>query len=274
MYAVSIANYWIKSAVAPATLERKEFVFSTLFVHQQYQHYGHELNQLHFLFDQLPFTLHEGRNCIKIMEIAGKKLVVKRFGRITLANRVIYRCFRKSKARRAFDNANTLRKKGIHTPMPVGYLEINDRLTLRTSYFVSEYQPGQRLTHLPSCPHDTRALLDALGEYVFRLHQHGVFHRDLNPGNVLYQRDLDGQFSFSLLDNNRMRFERATSRARVKNLDRLCLPIDALAHVVQRYSELSGLDAFDIMREALCFYHIDLERRRFRAQLKMKLGWS
>lgn len=158
MFAVSIANYWIKSAVAPATLERKELVYSTLFVHQQYQHYGHELNQIHFLFDQLLFTLHKGRNCIKIMEIAGKKFVVKRFGRITLANRVIYRCFRKSKARRAFDNANTLRKKGIHTPMPVGYLEINDRLTLRTSYFVSEYQPGNgsptyRVVHMTLGPY-------------------------------------------------------------------------------------------------------------------------
>lgn len=71
-----------------------------------------------------------------------------------------------------------------------------------------------------------------------------------------------------------MRFERATSRARVKNLDRLSLSIDALAQVIQRYAELSGLDAFDIMREALCFHHIDLERRRFRAQLKIKLGWN
>ncbi len=42
--------------------------------------------------------------------------------------------------------------------------------------------------------------------FVNRLHQKGIIDIDLNAGNVLYQPQADGHYTFSLIDINRMKF--------------------------------------------------------------------
>lgn len=60
-------------------------------------------------------VLHEGRNQIRAFDIGGESLVVKRYKRPHLFNRVMYSFFRKNKARRAYEHA--LRRAGwVSTP--------------------------------------------------------------------------------------------------------------------------------------------------------------
>src|SRR5690554_145431 len=63
------------------------------------------------------------RNSIKTITIDGVVLSVKSFKVPHLVNSIAYRYFRKSKARRSFENALTLLNMGIGTPEPVAYFE-------------------------------------------------------------------------------------------------------------------------------------------------------
>lgn len=61
-------------------------------------------------------VLHEGRNQIRAFDIGGESLVVKRYKRPHLFNRVMYSFFRKNKARRAYEHALRLRGMGFRHP--------------------------------------------------------------------------------------------------------------------------------------------------------------
>ena len=64
-----------------------------------------------------------GRNVVKRFQWEGVDVVVKRFGRITSFNRLMYSTVRESKAMRAYKNASKLRAMGISTPEEIAVLE-------------------------------------------------------------------------------------------------------------------------------------------------------
>lgn len=84
-------------------------------------------------------VLHEGRNTLKLFEADGQRVVVKRYGRLSFFNRLVYGMLRKSKAERAYRHVVRLHKLGIDTPEELGFVEIRRRGLLRDSYFVSAY---------------------------------------------------------------------------------------------------------------------------------------
>lgn len=63
--------------------------------------------------------LHEGRNEVRRFSVGELDLVVKRYKRVNLVQRVVYTFFRKSKAERAYKYAHTFRNCGIDTPHEV-----------------------------------------------------------------------------------------------------------------------------------------------------------
>ena len=82
-------------------------------------------------------VLHEGRNQIRAFDIGGESLVVKRYKRPHLFNRVMYSFFRKNKARRAYEHALRLRGMGFDTPEPVAWSEYRKDGLIADTYFVS-----------------------------------------------------------------------------------------------------------------------------------------
>ena len=87
-------------------------------------------------FDELGNAKHLGRNHIRIVEVDGKKLVIKYFKKITSANRLIYGNLRKSKAKRSYENSLKLLENGIGTPEPVGYIDVYNNHSLQKSFYV------------------------------------------------------------------------------------------------------------------------------------------
>ena len=79
------------------------------------------------------------RNIIKLFEVDGKTINIKSFKIPNLINKIAYRYFRKSKARRSFEYATLLLEKGIGTPQPIAYLENYDYIGLKDSYYASEH---------------------------------------------------------------------------------------------------------------------------------------
>lgn len=192
-------------------------------------------------------TVHEGRNTIKLFETGGQRMVVKRYGRLSFFNRLVYGVFRKSKAERAYRHAIRLRKLGIDTPEEIAFVEIRQRGLLRDSYFVSaysDYLPLRPVTELFMQTPKMRPILDALTEFLFRMHRAGVLHKDLNIGNILYKNDDRDGYVFQVIDTNRMKFRRRLSmRQRLDNLRRLSCPAPAYLYILDRYARLVRSDA-------------------------------
>lgn len=220
-------------------------------------------------------TLHEGRNTIKRFETDGVRMVVKRYGHLSFFNRLIYGFLRKSKAERAYRHAARLRRLGIDTPEEIAFVEIRRRGLLRESYFVSaysDYLPLQPITELYSQTQEARAILDALSEFLFRLHWAGVLHKDLNIGNILYKEDVRGGYVFQVIDTNRMEFRRTLSvRQRLKNLRRLSIPAPAYLYILDRYAGLIRSDANTVQLKGVVFRLFFEMRQRMKRRVKQML---
>lgn len=166
--------------------------------------------------------IYQGRNRVVSMRFDGEMTNIKEFKIPHLLNRFIYTTFRRSKARRAFDNAIKLRNLGFNTPEPHGWLEIRHGLLLGKSYFVSQQLIGfNDLRNLDKENIDPARFSQALGKLIARLHTHRILMKDLSPGNVLWQRTPKGDYIFFLVDINRMEFEVTSKRKLLKNFDRL-----------------------------------------------------
>ena len=88
-------------------------------------------------FERSGQILFEGkRNIIKIFEYRSLTINVKSFRVPIFINGFIYKNFRKSKAKRSFENAKILISKGIGTPKPIAFYEKLNWLSLRESYYI------------------------------------------------------------------------------------------------------------------------------------------
>ena len=174
-------------------------------------------------------VLHEGRNQIRAFDIGGESLVVKRYKRPHLFNRVMYSFFRKNKARRAYEHALRLRGMGFDTPEPVAWSEYRKDGLIADTYFVSR---RSELTPLPQTMRrfpapDTLPVLEAFARFTVRLHEQGICHEDFNQTNILWEYDgAAGNYRFQLIDINRMRFHARPLRPDecMINLRRLSCP--------------------------------------------------
>jgi serine/threonine protein kinase len=172
-----------------------------------YQHLKEWVAQIPQLFaTQQGTLLYNGRNQIRLFEVGGEKLVVKRYKRHDWVKMLIYTFFRPSKARRAYENATTLRKYNVGTPHEVAYLESTCAGLVQQVYYVCAYTDWEPIKPrlIEQSPYD-EMLAVAYAHFVASLHEAGILHRDLNPTNVLYHAENE-RYDFQLIDINRMQF--------------------------------------------------------------------
>ncbi len=194
-------------------------------------------------------VIYRGRNVIFRDLVEGDDVAVKRFPVVSPGKRLVYR-LRATKAVRAFDHALRLEALGVGTPQPFAAVEVSRGGWPAASYFCSAYLPEVREARELRLPgaRDRTLLLGLLGEFVGRLHELGVVHRDLTSGNILLvpDRARPGGVSFQLVDINRMRFARVGARAGVANLVQLRLNDDG--EVLAGYCRARGLDPARLRR--------------------------
>ena len=154
-------------------------------------------------FDEVGTVIYEARNVVKRMELPdGTRVVVKRYKRPVFLQRLVYSFLRPSKGLRACNNALELRRRGVDTPSPIACVEQRMCGVYQRGWFVYRYHEGTPFAQLDM---RDRALLDGFAAYAARLHSAGVIDRDFNVGNILCNR-IDGRWSFTLIDINRMKF--------------------------------------------------------------------
>lgn len=208
-----------------------------------YEQLGQWLETMPTLFaTQQGQLLYDGRNQIRLFEHEGTKLVVKRYKRHDMAKRVVYTFFRKNKARRSYENAQSLRSRGFQTPQEIAYLEERQAGWIVQVYYVCLYTQAQpiRPRLIEQTPFDM-SLATAYAHFVVSLHEAGVLHRDLNPTNVLFTEQ-SGTFSFEVIDINRMQFfDGPVPQAEcMENLTLFWWFTDVYRFVLQEYAKERG----------------------------------
>ncbi len=188
-------------------------------------------------------TLHWGRNYLYVARFAdpaGEPLavVVKQFRRDGRRERRR----RASKAARSFDAALALAAAGLATPEPVLVAESADPRgpclyvcrylpdTLEARYLFRARNAGTLAADFPGF--DFPSFLAALGKTLRRLHDAGIWHRDVSGGNILLPAAAAGAAvevrDLLLIDLNRARLGKPpTASERSRDLCRLALFVRA-----------------------------------------------
>ncbi len=200
-------------------------------------------------------TLHDGRNTVKRFTVGGQTLVVKRYKRPNVVQRIAYTFFERSKAERAYVFAGILRDRRISTPHEVAYIEQSSGGLLTGSYFVSEECAWPSLREALERPDFDRTLAAALGRYLVTLHERHIAHGDLNLGNILYHTQADGTYAFALIDTNRSHFGPLSRRDCLRNLLRLTYDTALMDFVVREYATSRGWDADRFAADELHLLH-------------------
>lgn len=242
----------------------------------KYKDYEDKLSEHINLFDVKGSNFIIGqRNKIKLFELNGIIINVKSFKIPHLINKIAYKYFRKSKARRSFEYATALLEKGIGTPQPIAYFENYDAVGLKDSYYVSEHLQCdltfRELVEIPEYP-DHENILRQFTHFSFNLHQKGIEFLDHSPGNTLIKKNSEGNYNFFLVDLNRMNFHEFMSfDIRMKNLCRLTPLIEMVAVMSNEYAKISG-ESEKLIFETLCKKIADFQEQFYRKKrLKKKL---
>lgn len=218
------------------------------------------------------------RNKIKLFHLDAVTINIKSFKIPNLINKIAYKYFRKSKAKRSYEYAITLLKNGIGTPQPIAYFENYNWLGLADSYYISEHLQAdltfRELVQNPDYP-DHENILRQFTQFTYDLHEKGVEFLDHSPGNTLIQKVREGKYDFYLVDLNRMNFHPVMDfDSRMKNFNRLTPKIEMLAVMSAEYATLYDKKYNDIFNK-MCFFTTDFQVKFHRkiARKKKLLFW-
>jgi len=224
---------------------------------------------------------HEGelfgdgkRNKIKLFSVENQLINIKSFKNPNFLNKIVYRYFRKSKARRSFEYATVLLEKGIGTPKPIAYFENYDLMGLKDSYYISEHLncdlTYRDLVEIPEID-DHENILRQFSRFCYDLHQKGIEFKDHSPGNTLISKNSNGAYDFYLVDLNRMSFHSKMSfELRMKNMCRLTPKLEMIKIMSDEYAKASGENPNDVF-DALWQFTSDFQKKYHRKKhLKAK----
>jgi hypothetical protein len=246
-----------------------------LTIHPNFVQFKKELNNFIDYFSSDGLLFGDGnRNKIKLFELGEKTINIKSFKIPNLFNQVIYKFFRKSKARRSYEFANRLLEYEIGTPQPIAFCENASFMGIQKSFYISEHLQAdltfRELVEIPSYP-DHENILRQFVQFSFRLHEKGVEFLDHSPGNTLIKKTTEGKYDFFLVDLNRMNFEvKMDLNSRMKNLARLTPKMEMIAIMSNEYAKLYN-KSFDDIHTSLRFHTEKFQAKyHFKQKLKNK----
>ena len=210
------------------------------------------------------------RNSIKKVEVSNKVIIIKAFKIPNVINQIVYRYFRKSKARRSFEFATNLINLDIKTPAPIAYIEDFTLLGLKRSYYISEfvdYDITYRELSLQSESEENEVILRAFTKFTYGLHEKEIIFLDHSPGNTLIIKKNNG-FDFYLVDLNRMKFGKLDFEDRMKNFSRLTPEKDMIQFMSKEYAKLSGENVERVFKSM--WNYTQKFQKKFQRKLRLK----
>ena len=225
------------------------------------------IRKLPEVFKKEGFFLRKSRNQLKVIEVNNVKLCIKKFGRPTLANIFIYSFFRKTKAERSFLFARKLLQYGIHTPQPIGYIEFKNKWAiLKQSYYICIYEESlftMNFVFNNTILNKEKVIKQFVDFAVDGLHANGVFHKDFNGANTMVSKDDKGNYQYSVVDLNRIKFnQKMGHRKSIKHLTKTCSDPYSLAKIGEFYANKLKEDSTQTSMEMIAYKYISIKRRR------------
>ena len=221
-------------------------------------------------FDNMGSVIVNNRNIVKKIDTERGTIIIKSFKGMYFFNRLAYSFLRKSKAERSYINSAILNDKGILTPPNVGWLDCYHGRLLGDSYYISAYSPYQTLRDiLKENDHDIQfktSLYHHLLLFIAKMHRLDVLHNDLSLSNILVIPNSDG-YEFSIVDLNRVRFQKVSFREGLKNFHKLEIPEDELNNLIRAYAVQAG----ESPQAAVDLFWADTNRTRYIRSLRKGL---
>jgi tRNA A-37 threonylcarbamoyl transferase component Bud32 len=210
--------------------------------------------QIPSVFTKQGKILYNQRNQIRVFNINGEEINVKKYCIPSIFNRLIYSAgIRMPKAQRAFENMEKLLKIGISTPNPYAYIIEKENGILGFSYLISRQIDGKTIGY----DSHSKALISQLAHFTADMHQKGALHRDYTPNNILLS-EKEGHYAFSLVDTNQCVFSEKPIpvwRA-LPYLIQLFLKNKEFSYFVAEYARFRGADPQRCCRTAKRLRHI------------------
>ena len=234
--------------------------------------FKNDLFEIEKHFNKSNKSIHKARNELKVAPINGLDIVIKAFKIPHFINRVVYAYFRDSKAKKSYQNAIELTKRGVSTPEPIGYIEHFKMGLFDKSYFLSKYEPYD-LTIREALHHkieDYKEVLEAFTAFTYDLHQKGVWHVDYSPGNILIRKSKKG-YEFFIVDINRMVFREINAYQGLENFNKLWAKDEDMTLMAKKYASLADLDESSAIERAISHNQMHKDKIEFKRNLKHKI---
>ncbi|HLW61953.1 MAG TPA: lipopolysaccharide kinase InaA family protein [Flavobacterium sp.] len=245
-----------------------------LTINPDFKQIENEIKEAMLHFEHKGTLLVKGsRNTIKTFETSAGIINVKSFKKPNFINTIVYRYLRASKAKRSFEYGLKLRSKEIGTPEPIAFSEFPNGMGLGKSFYVCKHihaiHTFRDLVEQPFLKNHN-LILRAFTRFCFELHENGVEFKDHSPGNTLIIAEEDTDYTFYLVDLNRMNFLKEMSfEQRMYNLRRLTPKKEMISVMANEYSKLytkrTEKDIFQLMWQ----YTLDFQEH-FKRKQKIK----
>lgn len=226
-------------------------------------------------------TLRKARNIIwTVPGPAGRTVVAKKPLKMP-PHKWLLDHFKPSKSRRSWVAAAELSRRGIATAQPLAFFEKEGDHTKLQNFFVCEHVPHDfSAREMLIAFHDgaqafrgieAKDAYQQLARFLLRMHEHGVFFRDLAGGNILVKKNNNNELTFTLIDINRARFyNRSTPlNQRISDLTRIChkLHWQGRDFLVEHYLQSMLKKKHFTLRYRIPFYLYD-----FKVNFKRRYG--
>jgi hypothetical protein len=188
--------------------------------------------------------------------------------------------FKPSKAKRSWNGAIELIRRGISTAAPVAYFEKIGDTTLKQNFYICEFVPAQTTVGQLFSAFtrgetswggiDAEDILKQVAQFCLNMHQHLVFFRDLSGGNILVNKGTDKTLQFSLIDTARLRCVKHTPfprKHRLADMTRACHKLDWAHRQFLMAHYFAGIGSSFSWLDKLSFYLYD-----FKVSLKRTIG--
>lgn len=215
-----------------------------LVLNEKYRNIEDFIENLPLNFNDIGEVLYAERNVIKTFDVDGIKLNVKSFKKPIWINQFIYSTLRPSKAKRSYQYAFMLQERGFHTPTPVAYMELKKFNLLKYSLYVSIHEQFDGLMRelRTGTLEGREELLRQFAQFTAKLHDEKILHLDYSSGNILYKKE-DHNYSFYLVDLNRMKFDKAVDlKTACFNFRRLWGSDEMISFIVKEYAKARNFD--------------------------------
>lgn len=244
-------------------------------MNNNYEQYRQFIEEIPDKFDLGGTTIYLARNEIKTFDLGDIILNVKSYKIPIFINRIIYSWIRKSKARRAYEYAVELCKRGFKTPTPVAYIETKKGGLLHRSFFISVHEPldGHMRLFNDGDPDNKgrEELIKEFAQFTAKLHEANILHCDYSPGNILYGKiaeEGEQQYEFSLVDINRMQFKPVSIEMGSKNFSRMRGNEEFFRLVATYYAKARNADVDQCIQSFLTEKEKDRKKRARKEKFK------